>query len=83
MSTMTAVYSYHSYVPVPVALCRRRPPSLTVLVLGRYQVWLEAYLKNGKKRVSEVKEFVTKLGETGKAEEIKGDEKGGLYVDVT
>ena len=56
---------------------------MTVLVLGRYQVWLEAYLKNGKKRVSEVKEFVTKLGETGKAEEIKGDEKGGLYVDVT
>ena len=48
----------------------RVPPS------PRYQVWLEAYLKNGKKRVSEVQEFVTKPGEIGKAEEIKGDEKG-------
>ena len=46
------------------------------LSAARYQVWLEAYLKNGKKRVSEVREFVTKPGEIGKAEEIKGEGKG-------
>ncbi|XP_037079036.1 putative epidermal cell surface receptor [Pollicipes pollicipes] len=41
---------------------------------SKYQVWLEAYLKNGKKRVSEVQEFVTKAGELGKAEQVRGSE---------
>lgn len=33
---------------------------------NKYQVWLEAYLKNGKRRVSEVQEFVTKPGLSGR-----------------
>ena len=39
-------------------------------------MWLEAYLKNGKKRVSEVREFVTKPGKIGKAEQIRVDAAG-------
>jgi len=43
---------------------------------SKYQVWLEAYLKNGKKRVSEVQEFITLPGELGKAEQIRGEQDG-------
>ncbi|XP_043235757.1 uncharacterized protein LOC122388618 isoform X3 [Amphibalanus amphitrite] len=55
--------------------------SPSVLIKGlkpssKYQVWLEAYLKNGKKQVSEVREFVTKPGPIGKAEEIRVDAAG-------
>ena len=39
-------------------------------------MWQEAYLKNGKKRVSEVREFVTKPGKIGKAEEIRVEAAG-------
>ncbi|XP_037072044.1 putative epidermal cell surface receptor [Pollicipes pollicipes] len=43
---------------------------------SKYQVWLEAYLKNGKKRVSEVREFDTKPGQLGKPEEIRDESAG-------
>ena len=50
-------------------------------------MWLEAYLKNGKKRVSEVREFDTKPGKIGKAEEIRVDAAGeallsGMMVQI-